>query len=76
VSVFQPIVDDLHHLWQQKVNQALAGLLFGAMCAVTFTLAENLFNATRVKWKSWALVIGTWLIVKVTFVSMMAQTGK
>jgi RsiW-degrading membrane proteinase PrsW (M82 family) len=76
VSVFQPIVNDLDQLWQQKVNQALAGLLFGAMCAVTFTLAENLFNATRVKWKSWALVIGTWLIVKVTFVSMMAQTGK
>ena len=76
VSVFQPIVDNLDHLWQQKVNQALAGLLFGATCAVAFTLAENRFNTPRVQWKSWALVIATWLIVKVTFVSVMAQTGK
>jgi hypothetical protein len=76
VSVFQPIVDDLDHLWQQKVNQALVGLLFGATCAVAFTLAENRLNTPRVQWKSWALVIATWFLVKVTFVSVMAQTGK
>jgi len=75
VSVFQPVVDDLEHLWQQKVNQALVGLMFGAACAVAFTLAENLFNSSRVKWKTWALVIGTWLMVKVTFVSLLALTG-
>jgi len=75
VSVFQPIVDDLENLWQQKVNQALLELLFGAACAVAFTLAENLFNASRVRWKTWGLVVGTWLIVKVTFVSLLALTG-
>lgn len=75
VSVFQPVVDDLDQLWQQKVNQALAGVLFGAMCAVTFTLAENILNTPRVKWKSWGLVIATWLIVKVTFVSIIALTA-
>ncbi|MDD2882642.1 MAG: hypothetical protein PHQ58_19650 [Rhodoferax sp.] len=76
VSVFQPVVDNLDQLWQQKVNQALAGLLFGAACTVVFTPAENAFNTPRVKWKTWALVIATWLIVKVTFVSTIALTGQ
>jgi len=49
--------------------------MFGAACAVAFTLAENLFNASRVRWKTWGLVVGTWLIVKVTFVSLLALTG-
>jgi hypothetical protein len=75
VSVFQPVVDDLDHLWQQKLNQALAGLLFGAACTLVFTPAENAFNTPRVDWKSWGLVIATWLLVKVIFVSMIALTG-
>ena len=76
VSVFQPVVDNLDQLWQQKLNQALAGLLFGAACALVFTPAENVFNTPRVKWKTWVLVIATWLIVKVTFVSTIALTGQ
>ncbi len=75
VSVFQPVVDNLDQLWQQKVNQALGGLLFGAACAAIFTPVENAFNTPRVKWKTLGLVIGTWLIVKVAFVSTIALTG-
>jgi hypothetical protein len=52
--------------------QALLGLLFGLACAVVFTLAENTWNGPRVKWKSWALVVGTWLLIKVVFVSVLA----
>jgi hypothetical protein len=72
VSLFQPIFDNLDHLWVQKLNQALGGLVFGAMCAVVFTLAENFFNVPRVKWKSWLFVFLTWLSVKVILVSSIA----
>jgi hypothetical protein len=75
VSLFQPIVDNLDHLWEQKLNQALGGLLFGAVCTVIFTLAENSFNVPRVKWKSWLFVFVTWLSVKVIFVSSLALTS-
>lgn len=75
VSVFQPIVDELEHFWLQKFYQALVGLLFGAICAVIFTLAENKFNQPRVKWKSWLLVVATWLLVKVAFVSAIALSA-
>ena len=73
--MFQPIVDDLDHYWLQKLYQALFGLLFGAVCGVVFTLAENTFNEPRVKWKSWSIVIATWLAVKLVFVSVMAAAG-
>jgi hypothetical protein len=75
VGMFQPIVADLEHFWLQKLYQGLFGLLFGAVCAVVFTLAENTFNALRAKWKSWLLVIATWLLVKLVFVSAMAAAG-
>jgi hypothetical protein len=69
-------MDDLDQLWQQKLNQALAGLLFGATCAAIFTPAENILNTPRIKWKSWLLVIGTWLVVKMAFVSLMVLAGE
>jgi len=72
ISIFQPVVDDLAHFWQQKATQALVGLLFGFVCAVLFTVAENKFNTPRVKWKTWAIVVATWLTVKVFFVTAMA----
>ncbi len=72
VSLFQPVVDDLDHLWEQKLNQGLAGFVFGSACAVVFTLAQNMLNWPRVKWKSWLFVILTWLSVKVVIVSTMA----
>jgi hypothetical protein len=75
VQLFQPIVDDPDRYWQQKLGQALTGLIFGAACAVVFTLAENTLNHARTTWKSWLLVIATWLAVKVAFVSVMAAAG-
>jgi len=75
VGMFQPIVDDIDHYWLQKLYQGLFGLLFGAVCAVVFTLAENTLNVLRVKWKSWLLVIGTWLAVKLVFVGIMTAAG-
>lgn len=71
----QPIVDDIDHYWFQKLCQGLFGILFGAVCAVVFTLAENKLNVLRVSWKSWLIVGATWLVVKLAFVSAMAAAG-
>ena len=75
VQLLQPTVNDIDQYWQQKLYQALTGLIFGALCAVIFTLAENTLNVVRIKWKSWLIAVGTWMLVKVVFVSVMAATG-
>ena len=72
VSVFQPVGDDLAPFWPQKGFQAALGLLFGLAGAVLFTLAENRLNTPRVRWKTWALVLVTWVIVKTIFVTVLA----
>ena len=75
MSIFVPAGDGPEPWWQLKLMQAAVGLLFGLVCAVVFTLAENSWNKLRVQWKSWALVVGTWLLVKVVFVSVLAIVG-
>lgn len=71
VQLFQPTPDtDLY--WQYKLDQALLGLAFGAVCALVFTAAENTFNAARNSAKTWLLVALTWIAVKVVFVSAMS----
>lgn len=74
-GMFQPIADDLDNYWIQKLYQALFGLFFGAVCAVVFTLAENTYNAPRVQWKSWVIVVATWLAVKLVFVTALGLAG-
>ncbi|MDD2926964.1 hypothetical protein [Rhodoferax sp.] len=75
VHVFQPIEDDVEPLWLYKLDQALTGLLFGAVCSLVFTWTENRFNTPRVQWKSWLIVAGTWLCVKTAFISTLAIVG-
>lgn len=75
VHVFLPVEDGPQPWWQLKLIQAGVGLLFGWACAVVFTLTENRFNTPRVQWKSWGIVLGTWLLVKVVFVSTIAIVG-
>ena len=75
VQLYQPIPGDGNHYWLQKLTQCLLGLLFGSGCAIVFTLAENKLNRLRMTWKSWVLVVATWLLVKVLFVSLLAVTG-
>lgn len=75
VHLFVPVADGSQPWWQSKLLQAAIGLLFGLACAVVFTLSENTFNTPRVRWKSWALVLGSWLLVKVVFVSTIALLG-
>jgi hypothetical protein len=74
-GLFHPIVDDLDHYWLQRLYQFLFGLLFGAMCAVVFTLAENSLNWPRVNWKSWANMVASWFAVKLVVVSAMGLVG-
>ncbi len=76
VQLYQPISAGEGPYWQQKLAQLLLGLLFGASCAVVFTAAENTLNRSRVNWKSWLLVIASWLMVKVLFVSVLAIAGE
>lgn len=75
VEVYQPVIGPSGHFWQEKLQQTGVGLLFGALCALVFTLAENTFNVPRVQWKSCFLALATWLLVKVSFVSAMAALG-
>ena len=71
VQLFQPVADGDAY-WSSKLEQALLGLAFGAVCALVFTASENTYNPTRVNWKSWLIVALTWIAVKVVFVSVMS----
>lgn len=75
VNIFVPVADGPQPWWQRKLAEALFGLLFGLACALVFTPAENAFNTPRVAWKSWAIMVATWLLVKVVFVSVLAILG-
>jgi hypothetical protein len=70
VHLFQPVADGQAYFWLQKADQALIGLTFGLVGAVVFTVAENTLNTPRVRWKSWVIVVGTWLVVQVIFASV------
>jgi hypothetical protein len=72
VHVFQPVSSNPKFFWLEKLDQILIGLSFGLAGAVVFTVAENTFNTPRVNWKSWLIVLGSWLTVKVAFVSVGA----
>jgi hypothetical protein len=72
VHVFQPVSGDLTYFWVGKLDQILVGLSFGLAGAVVFTVAENTLNTPRVNWKSWLIVLASWLVVKVAFVSVVA----
>lgn len=72
VHVLVPVADGPEPWWQLKLLQAALGLLFGLVCAIGFTLAENRWNAERTRWKTGVLVVLTWLVVKVVFVSTLA----
>lgn len=75
VQISQSVTEDVDPYWLQKFFQALFGLFFGVVCALVFTLAENMYNALRVRWKSWAIVVATWLVVKLVFVTVLAMAG-
>ena len=72
VHLFQPVAEDGGVRWLEKLQQALMGLGFGFVCAVVFTVADNKFNVARQSWKTWTLIVLTWLLVKVVFVSALA----
>ena len=75
VHLFQPVDGASNPFWAQKLDQAFMGMSFGLAGAVVFTLTENCFNTPRVRWKSWAIVLATWLLVKTLFVSVLATFG-
>lgn len=50
---------------QIKIWQALSGALWGLICAIFFTFAQNSLNKSRKRWLSWILVITTIFSVNV-----------
>lgn len=72
VSLFQPVQEAPERFWELKAIQAALGVLFGLVAAAIFTVAENKFNTPRVAWKTWLLVVATWLVVKAGFVTVLA----
>ena len=75
IGVFAPVVEGVEPWWQRKLYQILVQALFGLVCAVVFTLAENSWNTPRVQWKSWAIVAATWLLVQVVYATGVALIG-
>lgn len=75
IHLFQPVDDLQGPLWQNKLMQAAVGLSFGLVCAVIFTLSENKFNSPRQAWKSWLIVLLSWLVGKVIFATGFALLG-
>ena len=72
VEVFQPVGRSDSGLWLAKLNQFWTGLLFGLICAAIFTIAENKLNVKRIRWRSWLLVLLTWVVTKACFVTAQA----
>jgi hypothetical protein len=58
-------------IWMRWWGYLVRWLVFGVIVHV-FTVAENTLNTPRVNWKSWLIVLASWLAVKVTFVSVVA----
>jgi hypothetical protein len=75
VNVLQPVADPQGNFWQQKLVQATIGVAFGFTCAVIFTLCENTFNTPRMAWKSWAILLASWVAGKVIFATGFALFG-
>ena len=72
VEIYQPVVGQ-SHLWQQKLMQALVGLLFGAVCALFFTVSQNVANFQRRWWKTFIILLTSWLLTKLLFLAALAM---
>lgn len=59
-----PVVSDDGAFWAVKSQQATSGLIFGLLCAVVFTLAQNALNQARKRWLSRLLVFSVWMGMK------------
>jgi hypothetical protein len=70
-GLFQPVTNNFGQFWVQKLYQVLGALPFGVACALVFTMAQNTLNFQRVRWKSWAIVLTTWMGMKFVFVGIM-----
>ncbi|TAL71662.1 MAG: hypothetical protein EPN56_08740 [Rhodanobacter sp.] len=55
------------YFWHVKVQQLGFGVFFGLACAVVFTLLQNTLNKQRRRGVSWAILIVTWMAVKLVF---------
>ena len=63
------------YFWHVKLLQVGFGLAFALPCAVVFTVLQNLLNKQRSRGRSWAILIGTWLGVKLVFYAVGMAFG-
>jgi len=71
----QPVTNHMDQFWEQRGYQVLDALPFGLTCAVVFTLAQNTLNIQRTRWKSWLILLSTWMGVKFGFFGIMLAFG-
>lgn len=71
----QPVVNNFDQFWEQKLYQGFGAIPFGLACAVVFTLGQNTINVQRARWKSWAILITTWMGMKIVFIGIMLALG-
>jgi len=74
-GVLQPVYESMELFWVQKLIQMFGGLLFGFSCAIVFTLGQNILNVQRARWKSWTVLLTTWMGMKFVFAGVMLLFG-
>lgn len=63
-SALMPVATQDGDFWAVKAQQAWSGAIFGLLCAIVFTLAQNLSNQARKRWLSRLLVFTVWMGMK------------
>lgn len=62
-SALQPVTGSVD-FWPAKVWQLLAGIGFGLVCSVIFTLCQNKLNPARKRLLNWIFAITIWTSMK------------
>jgi len=78
LAALQPVTSEQTaraDFWAAKAQQALLGAVFGIVCAVAFAALQNGVNASRRKWLSWLLALGTWLGVGLVLAFATGRLG-
>ena len=59
-----PVITSTPPYWTVKGLQALGGI-FGIVCALVFTVAQNRLNPDRKRGRTWEIVLVVWIALRV-----------
>ena len=51
-------------IWGYRLTNALTGAGFGLLCALLYAPLQNLLNGKRIRWLSFVLAIGIFVVAK------------